>query len=1348
MPNQTITPETQAPLPISKEFWTRFHVEWGNAGCAPRYFKPNWNFMMGYVQGLEESLEHYPLLIAADPSTENYEALLSHVRKSTRGTHPRGFGFWDCFKLEWGNAGVSPRYLKANWNFMMEYIQELESKLERAEQQLAVSKSLENLPRSNAEARITSLARFPVALDLPPGEQHLFDDAAEAVRQEYRNSVRWKRLRCRKVERLAGPNGDALFVLDVGHAIEFDWTWEGAVAFRPADPGHFTGDIDATDDFVGQSPETGPGVWSGEVVEVDETNGRLFVSVSSPDHPPHCGTFFVRPFEFLAFLHSLFLQPGSDDLRKLLPPRLNATHGNVHPLVGDPPSGLPEFQQMWGHSWAVLWGPPGCGKTTSLGRQVAACLEDDERILVVSTTNKATDAAALAIGQGAMDSCPRAVEEGRILRIGKGATQEDYEAKGLSGLLRGTETDLLRKIGSLARNLEKAQTHEERAVLRRDVQELRRRMKDSAFNIFASPDVKVVVATAFKAVTLLSDPAIRSMVVAGQSPFTTVLIDEAGLMPRAVVAGLSLLASRRVVVVGDAKQLAPISKMSRVLPTAQATWLASSSLTHLQRVQELHPAVHLLREQHRMHPHISRVVSHYQYEGALCDAPGVLARQSAIPSLLDSQPRAIWYVLDEDGQELPYIRAERGPGGRSWIRRATGAVLKKLFSDPALRAARGLFITPFKAQAKAIAGYFAKEQLDGWSAGTVHGRQGTEADVVIFDTVNAGSCAWPFDEWKRLVNVGLSRARESVIVLASRGEMSEPYLRPLLVNLAPRILASTGKTLTWEVVAASAPQPSSQLSPTSDLLGGQLSARKALRPVMSKEQQQLCGFNMDGGPRLVRGVAGSGKTFVLAHWLQKTVQKLADQPDARVWAVYANQSLQRLIADTIEEAWRADGGTGRSPLERVQLLHAKNLLQDLFREARLPWSGDPWDYNAQAAEFLKHQPFEQVKPRCNAMFIDEAQDMGPDMLELLAALVAPSNPTQPKSRAVNIFYDDAQNIYGRPRPVWSEIGLGMRGRSRVMKESFRSTRPITEFALNVLYRLQPPAADSDHKELVELGLIEKVARKSGPWWNVRYSQVEGPVPLFRKYSTLEQQVQALSDQVLRWITIEGVKPGDICILCNDNAFLRRVEDELGPRLREMKARIVTNPGQGEAREGNAVVVSTSHSFKGYEAEVVVIGGVERFIAQKKILPNNLYVAMTRARSILAIYAYQQIKAKPEAQKILMTLQQCLDELAPPAVEQEISNLDDFQGVLERLGADPNNAKREWLASLWKSYLIHQEPITAKDGEILAEPLFWFQVDDRMFVCFGNEEPGPHTLHNLEDNRIDLIRPCQSLQKRP
>ena len=57
-------------------------------------------------------------------------------------------------------------------------------------------------------------------------------------------------------------------------------------------------------------------------------------------------------------------------------------------------------------------------------------------------------------------------------------------------------------------------------------------------------------------------PEYREMIERGQAPFTTVIIDEAGLISRAATAVLSLLASRRVILAGDPKQLAPISRMS------------------------------------------------------------------------------------------------------------------------------------------------------------------------------------------------------------------------------------------------------------------------------------------------------------------------------------------------------------------------------------------------------------------------------------------------------------------------------------------------------------------------------------------------------------------------------------------------------------------------------------------------------------------------------------------------------------------------------------------------------------------------------------------------------------------
>ena len=242
------------------------------------------------------------------------------------------------------------------------------------------------------------VARFPIRLPLPEADASLLDDAKEAVRREFRDSVQWKRLRCRGVTLLSDTAGGSVFVLEVGHAVEFDWTWEGAVAFRPLVLKEFAERPESAFGGGADAVEVEDSIlWAGEVVEVDEASGRIFVSVPDPEHPPTTGSFYVRPFEFLASLNAVFNAPPFDEVRRLLPARLSAAEGGVHPYVDARRAvGLEHLHPWWAKGWSILWGPPGTGKTYTTGQQVARVLADPtERVLVVSTTNRATDAAAL-----------------------------------------------------------------------------------------------------------------------------------------------------------------------------------------------------------------------------------------------------------------------------------------------------------------------------------------------------------------------------------------------------------------------------------------------------------------------------------------------------------------------------------------------------------------------------------------------------------------------------------------------------------------------------------------------------------------------------------------------------------------------------------------------------------------------------------------------------------------------------------------------------------------------------------------------------------------------------------------
>jgi superfamily I DNA/RNA helicase len=66
------------------------------------------------------------------------------------------------------------------------------------------------------------------------------------------------------------------------------------------------------------------------------------------------------------------------------------------------------------------------------------------------------------------------------------------------------------------------------------------------------------------------------------------------------------------------------------------------------------------------------------------------------------------------------------------------------------------------------------------------------------------------------------------------------------------------------------------------------------------------------------------------------------------------------------------------------------------------------------------------------------------------------------------------------------------------------------------------------------------------------------------------------------------------------------------------ASVVLETSQSFTTDRRTVVVTTPHSFKGYDAEVVFVAGADGFCAGG-VLASTLYVALTRARSVLEIY---------------------------------------------------------------------------------------------------------------------------------
>jgi superfamily I DNA/RNA helicase len=1027
---------------------------------------------------------------------------------------------------------------------------------------------------------------WPVSLGLEP-MHGVVDEAAEGVGLQQRADRRPAYLSAESVERVEDGVW-AIGVTGMGHA-DPQTTAAGARAVR--------------DVFV--SGDEG-GLWSADVLHAEP--GRLFVHVPDDDgDPPVVGAFQVHPYDFARALKRVYGREGQP-VHRQLSAALNASLGRGPcERLPVPPGVL----ASWSYAWSTVWGPPGTGKTYTLVDQVTRLLaHTNERVLIVSTTNRATDEVALRLGARLRD---QGLPAGWVRRYGRSHDARQYLDQELASLLP-VPRDVIEHLVSVedslasAEGLERASAQRHATSARRKVPSLSQKLWDDR--------VRCAVTTLHQAVTALSGKGAVQQIAEGRAPFTTVIVDEAGLVSRAVAAAVSLLAAGRVVLVGDPEQLAPIASAARTMPTAVVRWVAQSALDHLS-VAGATPRGHRLDVQYRMHADIRHVVSGLSYDDRLSDAPRVATRGWR-SGRLQELPRAIWYCLDEHrGGTGAAVASERGPRGRSRRRPLSRAVLSDLVAHhPELRTADVLFVSPFRQQVADLRAWCDEHGL-AWRVSTVHAQQGSEADVVLFDTVHAGSTGWDGREWRRLVNVGLSRARHLAVVLASREEMSQPWLGVVRDRLAQMALVPSRGALRWErfdqtlsLLAAEpeaeAPAPAAEEPPrpTDPRLGAQIARMRALRPVLSHEQAALVGRDLsDAGPRLVRGVAGSGKTLVLAHWAARLLDGFGLQ---RAVVVFGNKALEPLLKRLLEDAWHQRPGRRRPfPWERLSLLHIRDLLAELRKRHGLDKVTPDYDYPAEARQLLDEAP---LAPLYDAILVDEAQDLGTDPLELLVRLV---QPTESGRKPLLVFYDNAQDVYSRGTPTWSHLGLDLRGRSDVMKESFRGTRANTEFALTLLDAMRPIAEGRDFKELIDAELLVHTDRG----WQARFCAVRGKAPQCAVFRDRSEEVTEACRRIRRWITEDAVRPEDITVVALSKRVRNAMEAELKRALHGV-AGVRHRTTQGFEGRTGCVVVTTPQSFKGYDSEIVVVPAIDRFVQQGRLLHAVTYVALTRARTLL------------------------------------------------------------------------------------------------------------------------------------
>jgi hypothetical protein len=349
--------------------------------------------------------------------------------------------------------------------------------------------------------------------------------------------------------------------------------------------------------------------------------------------------------------------------------------------------------------------------------------------------------------------------------------------------------------------------------------------------------------------------------------------------------------------------------------------------------------------------------------------------------------------------------------------------------------------------------------------------------------------------------------------------------------------------------------------------------------VMDLAQEEIA-RGLGDGHRVIHGVAGSGKTLILAYRCRVLAQKL-QKP---ILVLVYNRSL----ASWLRHQFAAQGLANRVA---VRTFHGW-----CFDQLRL--------YHVSAApdcgyDELVHTVIRAVdrgeipRGQYGALLIDEAHDFEPDWLKLAVQML------DTDSSSLLLLYDDAQSIYGRRRPrsfSFRSVGISASGRTKILKRNYRNTDEILACAREFAERLLAPIdADEDNVPLIF------------PEGGGRH----GARPRFAQLESLRAEADCIARELLT-LHSRGVPWNEMAVLYTAPF----VADEITTVFERLRVpfdwlRDTTSKSFDPSR--CTVKVMTPHSSKGLQYRIAVVSGVGFWPFKSEADEARLlYVAMTRA----------------------------------------------------------------------------------------------------------------------------------------
>src|SRR5574344_1013921 len=413
---------------------------------------------------------------------------------------------------------------------------------------------------------------------------------------------------------------------------------------------------------------------------------------------------------------------------------------------------------LWAKDVAVVHGPPGTGKTTTLVEAIYETLRRESQVLVCAQSNMAVDWIS-----------ERLVDRGiNVLRIGNPSRVNDkmlsftYERRFESHPDYPQLWSIRKAIREMRAN-RKAREHQKLERLKDRATELEIKIKTELFS-----EARVIASTLTGSANYILD----------RQKFGTLFIDEAAQAMEAAC-WIAIQKADRVILAGDHCQLPPTVKSLAALK-------GGLDKTLMERIVGNKPeVVTLLKVQYRMNDTIMRFSSNYFYHGEVESAPEIKYR-----GILDYDTPMVWIDTAEMDFKEEFVGENFGRINKSEAK-LTLKVLQEYFDK--IKKERILeerldvgVISPYRAQVQYLRRLFTQEDYfkpfrKSISVNTVDGFQGQERDIILISLVRAnedGQIGFLRD--LRRMNVAITRARMKVIILGDASTMTKhPFYKQL-----------------------------------------------------------------------------------------------------------------------------------------------------------------------------------------------------------------------------------------------------------------------------------------------------------------------------------------------------------------------------------------------------------------------------------------------------------------------------------------------------------------------------------------------------------------------------------------